>query len=298
MSESGPDGINILVLEDRETPRKVIARHLSEHLHELVRRGSDAASPDDVGSLAHLLPPKWGPYRLNHFDVVAPSDIELNALFRLHGKSLAQALKRICERDFCDHGRPDVLVVDLAWSKDQEAVLEGQDLVDRPVPDKSGEYEDLPDIDIRETLDKLTGFRVLRTRLEPPYLMIATTYAKNPLVVQHCLNHGAYAVVLKPVPGDQMPDPDELPAKELERLALDGRKTKAVLIHQYLQALAAEVLKATVALAVIRLQEALPDDMSTDVIRHPDFHGHGHERPTRRKRLFARLVAVLTRAAD
>jgi CheY-like chemotaxis protein len=318
MSVAGPDGINILVLEDKDPTRRVIATHLGDHLHELVRKRSDATDIEAAGALAHLLPANWGPYRPAHFDVVSPTYGELEKLSALPKLSLRQGLCEISEREFCDHGRPDILVVDLALSDDEQTCLNEQDLVEAPVRDEGDEddeeeeeeeeeeedrvsfWQDLPaDLDIRSELDRLTGYRVLWTELDWPCVKIATTYAKSPLVAQHCLNNAAFAVVPKPLTGAEMRYAELRGAKEIERLALVGVDTPAVLIYQYLQTLAAEVLKAAMALAVIRLQAELPKGMSTDVIRHPSFYHHGARGPTGPKGLIAALArAVETKVGE
>ena len=102
--------------------------------------------------------------------------------------------------------------------------------------------------DARPALRDLTGFRVMQAfcRDMP---VIVTTYSSSPLVHQHCLVNGAFAVVEKPAPQKATNKFDMRTARNraihaLELSARQNSKALDVVVAHYATLITSEVLKA------------------------------------------------------
>ena len=113
--------------------------------------------------------------------------------------------------------------------------------------------------DARSVLRETSGFRVMQA-LNALAPVIVTTYSSSPLLKQHCLVSGAFAVVEKPVMQRHKKDFDmftaaqrTVPARENSARA-NGRALDVVVTH-YATTIASEVLKAMSARIAGNLSE-------------------------------------------
>jgi CheY-like chemotaxis protein len=290
--------LHILVIEDAAPTSAAIARYLGSSLWR-VGYESGPDRPDgyngrdphttEAGALGHLLPHEsWGPYRHAEFDVcpVTPTELRRLAGVAKDPEELVDELDKIGMKRFKAGGSYDVLVVDLALSSDEQEQLvqAGGNLVEQDGKFVVGPWDDEDEEaltsrggvreithkggvdDIRLVIQEMTGYRVV-SALGGRVPVVATTYAKNPLVLQKLLQDGAYAVVPKPLPAKKMAYANRISNETLERRARKGTDARAVVIVNYLMTLAAEVLKSASGLSVQSLSDMLPEGMSTDVIR-------------------------------
>lgn len=260
--------VNVLVLEDEQHSGSLVQEYISDwaasaanEAHSLRRNQAEPGL--GAGHLKHLRG-LWSPYDPDDdFAAYGPNKARLRQWASCSDEDLRDALTKYCRRRFGKE-LPDVVVVDLGLTSDETTTLIEAG-GDRGVSEKHlaegffGEDTDGP-VDPRDVVQTLTGFRILRAYADVVYgksrPVIVTTGATNPLVIQHCRASGAFAVVRKPLPEQQDGVARGVPANDLntavkkgrvewvDREADDGREPLAVVVNEYLSALAAEVLKA------------------------------------------------------
>jgi hypothetical protein len=265
----------VLIIEDCRNTGSLLLEYLSEaHVTRLVRdrratdgvrmrhtaRDDESGTPyksannePGEGQLAHLrhvlldvdgdmIPPEAKLYPTER----AALDLLYNATRANERLERSRALKDVL-RTYGDLTRM-VLVADLALLPNEGKRME------RAQAPKNGPHGSGPLRDPRKTLRTLTGFRIVEAlRDEMP--VIATTYSRSPLVAQHCLVSGAFAVVGKPVPQrdknplDKSQPMDMATARQrsiaqLEDNAKRNRHHLDVLVANYATTIVSEVLKA------------------------------------------------------
>jgi CheY-like chemotaxis protein len=277
--------INVLLLEDRKYTRQVVGEFLRL---SLARYASEADDPDPDavgGQLAHVLPCGWKPLKDRDFEVCCPGDRKIRKLLDASPKEDRDELRGIigemCAQAYAGKPpMPDVLVVDLALEDGEQNELiandqpwlayldtmerarseasEGKTEPERPTPDSI--------FDSRTTVNGMTGFKVLRALVgEVP--MIATSYARHPLIARQCLVSGARAFVRKPIRENETTgDKDwdwaaaaKLDIRELERLGEQAIDPLATLVIEYLTTLTSQVLAALPVVALRQLGDYTRD---------------------------------------
>jgi CheY-like chemotaxis protein len=257
--------IRILVVEDSRFTGSLLTEYLNFHLARLSHEPSYGARDErgylrESGQLAHLRIPTWRPFAEPDFVAKIFPLTGLDMLIAASdGDALRAEMDRACAELF-DASQPDVLVVDLALSPEETETLINAGGNVEPTPDDFSKGQSLKDP--REELEVLTGFRVLNA-YKSRIPVVITSYARNPLVAQHCLLNGAYAVLRKPVVdrcGETSSDPFGFDMATASHLGVDGLEKSAsnndnmrdVLVVHYLTAAAGEVLKAVSAVALRR----------------------------------------------
>lgn len=257
----------VLLIEDSTSTGSFLEEYLSErHLERFTDRGfaggtwwdkkggTPYESSNDERSAGQLLHLRHGLDTYAEETQCVPR-VKWFPQERLH--TLAEAARhdhpderaRALLEQLRDYGRFDqmISVVDLALSEDEARKLEacgGRQQV-------HGTSRRRRFSDPRPTLRKLTGFRIIEA-LSPQVPIIATTFASNPLVLQHCLVSGAFAIVRKPV--EQMAthrfDMQTARTRAIPALELSARRNSnaldVVVVH-YGMLIAAEILKAVSA---------------------------------------------------
>lgn len=271
--------VRVLVIEDSESAGSLLSRYLDGHI---VRVANDPATlgahgephGEAAGQHAHLRVPGWGQYEHADFDVkLLPLD-QLRLLVSTAAKreTLEHELARICTRSFEGISAvPDVMLVDLALSDKETEDLGNAGGDDEPKPHAPNQ----PLRDPRSALELLAGFKIVK-QFGGQVPVIATSYARNPLVAQHCLMNGAFAVIRKPLAGHNakveedhlgydMKTAAKMSIIELETQGLQNRGSLGIVANHYLSLAAAEILKALHPGAVRSVRRlyhgALPPDV-------------------------------------
>lgn len=265
--------IHILVVEDSTSTGSNLSEHLDNYLACVandedfpVAHGGKAG--DRAGHLSQLRPFKWS-YDHNHFDVKLMPQSLLTPLISAKGPLELRDQFGIAASKTFNAGShlPDILIVDLALSDAETRLLKNNGGDEEPGPKNKDELADP-----RLTLEEMTGFRLL-CAYSDRIPVIATSYARNPLVDQCCMMNGAFGMIRKPVVGDYRELKDEehrgwdmrtaqkMTATELEEAALQNSDALAVVVAQYQSSAAAEVLKAVLHLLLRRADGLFPEDL-------------------------------------
>lgn len=148
------------------------------------------------------------------------------------------------------HGGLDqmIMIADLALTRDEARRMEDAGARD----EVHGTSRRRRFRDPRATLRSLTGFRLMQTfsRHMP---VIVTTYSTSPIVLQHCLVSGAFAIVRKPVEQRSTThafDMHTARGRAIHALEVSARcnaDSLDVVVAHYAMTMASEVLKAVSA---------------------------------------------------
>ncbi len=268
--------IRILIVEDSESTGSLLTDYLVNHLASVANEegfppAHGGVAGDWSGHLGQLRPFKW---QYEHTDF----EPRLLALDRVKKMVSVAARKKDLEAEIRDASAsvfnsrlselPDILFVDLALSSAETKRLIKEGGNEEPGP---GNIQVLADP--RDTLETLAGFRILQAfgRRTP---VITTSYARNPLVAQHCMMNGAFGVIRKPVVGHHseadgedhrgwdMATAGAMTLGTLEEGDLQNKDPLAVVVGQYLNAAAAEILRAVQSHALCRADGHFPAGLS------------------------------------
>lgn len=273
--------IRILVVEDSNSTGSNLSEHLDNYL-ACVANDEDfplahgGKAGERAGHLSQLRPFKWS-YDHNHFDVKLMPQQLLTPLTSAKGPAELKDEFEIAASKTFNSGShlPDILIVDLALSDAETRLLKDEGGDEEPGPSNRDELADP-----RSTLEEMTGFCLLRA-YSGSIPVIATSYARNPLVDQYCMMNGAFGMIRKPVVGDyrelgdkkhrewDMRTAQKMTKAELEEAALQNSNPLAVVVAQYQSAAAAEVLKAVLHLLIQRADGSLPEDLLRSYLGDP-----------------------------
>jgi CheY-like chemotaxis protein len=267
----------ILIIEDAADLGTTQGEYLDRHLERLTttraanatvsidprtaRHFQDAAGEPGQGQLSHLrqamdTSTNQGE-RLSYPSVHVFPPHELSRLKKPTREPHLDDRRELLNEIFLDQPSlravPDILIVDLALLPGEGHAME----VAGAMEEVGAAHRD-PIADPRGALREVTGFKLLEAfgRRMP---VIVTTSARNPLVAQHCLVNGAFAVIVKPVAASSDGfDFKTALNRQFDVLELSARRnasTLDVVVAHYLTQAACEVLKAMAALTC-----GLPDD--------------------------------------
>ncbi len=275
--------IKILVVEDSESTGSMLSKHLTDHLVSIANEAgfppAHGGKPGDwSGHLRQLRPFLWQ-YQYSDFEVrLLPFSMLKDLVSAASKKKRLEEEMHKASADLFSSSLgklPDVMLVDLALSREETQRLVSQGGNDEPSPTNGTQLRDP-----RDTLEELAGFQILRAFGET-IPVITTSYARNPLVRQHCMMNGAYGAIRKPIVGHHseiegenhkgwdMATAAKMHSSNLEVAALQNRDPLAVVVGYYINVAAAEVLRA-VQSHVLRLADNhLPDGFSRGLLTPP-----------------------------
>lgn len=237
---------NITIIEDCGGTRGI----LDSLLLEKIRRASEISLP------------AWPMAADIDFEIDTVSESVIEDLSAAESKEeMATILDEYCSK----HPDPDLLILDLALSKEQATAL-----------DTAHGAERMGINDPHAVLEGTSGFRILKLWKDRCPVLI-TTYAKNPHVVTRCLDAGAHDVILKPFTDEEMNWVHNTWKNRDAKIANPGEEAiheaeqRMPAIKTYVRSVVHEVLKSIRMVALRELEGAAPAHvpfwLATDVGR-------------------------------
>jgi len=194
----------------------------------------------------------WPSYKEVQYDIKTLGDKDLKSLTSVTGhSSLETAVRAIIEKEKI--GKPDMVVLDLALTKNETNTIERNGGTDRTGLNRK----------TSSALEKITGFNLIKIFRELSCFVLVTSYSSNPVVEVLCLEQGANAFVLKPFSSDEMKVLVKLQDKDVLKNLCECRQELAKetepRIKNYMCRIANETLKSIREIAIFRSCGASPN---------------------------------------